>query len=122
MIEEAFLQIGERNHPSVAAATTITKTTTGLPWRLPCIKHLQTRAENATELQTWKILAQSKPTFCYIRPAPTADHRHQKKPRGLLIANLSSSETTASRRRDRKDGLLTRAVLPNSTREHPTRV
>jgi hypothetical protein len=78
MIEEAFLQIGERNRPSVAAATTITKTTTGLPWRLPCIKHLQTRAESATELQTWKFLAQTKPTFYHIRPAPTTDHRHRK--------------------------------------------
>jgi hypothetical protein len=74
MIEESFLQIGERNGPRVAAAAT----RTGLPWRLPCIKHLQTRAESATELQTWKILAQTKPTFCHIRPAPTADHRHRK--------------------------------------------
>jgi hypothetical protein len=79
MIEEAFLQIGERNGPRVAAATTITTTTTtGLPWRLPCIKHLQTRAESATELQTWKFLGQTKPTFCHIRTAPTADHRHRK--------------------------------------------
>jgi len=77
MIEESFLQIGERNGPRVAAATTIT-TTTGLPWCLPCIKHLQTRAESATELQTWKILAQTKPTFCQIRRAPTTDHRHRR--------------------------------------------
>jgi hypothetical protein len=73
MIEEAFLQIGERIGPRVAAAAT-----TGLPWRLPCIMHLQTRAESTTELQTWKILAQTKPTFCHIRPAPTTDHRHRK--------------------------------------------
>jgi hypothetical protein len=46
--------------------------------RLPFIKHLQTRAEIATEFQTWKIMAQTKPTFCHIRPAPTADHRHRK--------------------------------------------
>jgi hypothetical protein len=80
MIEEAFLQIGERNGPRVAAAAAAaaTITTTGHPWRLPFIKHLQTRAEIATEIQTSKILAQTKPTFCHIRPAPTADYRHRK--------------------------------------------
>jgi hypothetical protein len=77
MIKEAFLQIGERNGPRVAAAAT-TITTTGLPWPLLFIKHLQTRAEIATELQTWKILAQTKPTVCHIPPAPTADYRHRK--------------------------------------------
>jgi hypothetical protein len=49
MIEEGFLQIGERNGPkSVAAAAeqAAATTTTGLPWRLPFIKHLQTKKAN----------------------------------------------------------------------------
>jgi hypothetical protein len=105
MIEEAFLQIGERNGPRVAAAATTTTTaTTGLPWRLPFIKHLQKRPEIATETQTWKILAQTKHIFCHIRPAPTADHRHSKN-RQDLLANLSSTETTASRRREEEEDI-----------------
>jgi len=109
MIEEAFLQIGERNGPRVAAtaATTTTTTTTRLPWRLPFIKHLETRAETATELQTWKFLAQTKPTFCHIRPAPTTDHRHRKNRKDLL-ANLRQQIHDAERK---KDDLPPRALL-----------
>jgi hypothetical protein len=99
MIEEAFLQIGERNGPRVAAAAKTTTTTTRFPWRLPFIKHLQTRAEIATELQTWKILAQTKPNFCHIRPAPTADHRHRKN-RENLLANLRQQIHDAERKKD----------------------
>jgi hypothetical protein len=74
--------------------------------------HLTRRAEIARELQTWKILVQTKPAFCHIRPCTNCrwSSSSQKTARGLL-ANVSSSsrETTAWNQ------VVTQLSIPSTT-------